>query len=356
MGVPALLAAGRRGLDFRTSRRPRSDPLTGQSVVDPETGEPAVEHQYLATSRNNFLFLGGVPVFYWPVMATDLEKPNYYFDGLRVKHDNVFGFQVLTDRDMYQLLGIRDPPEGTEVVALHRTTSASAVSRWAPTSATTASASWPFPARCGACSTPGAFTTAGSTTWAATAATCRPTTEPRPRAVAASPLPARPASSSPAEVGWISDRNFLEQYYEQEWDEHKDQITGVELKRYLGTAVWSLTADVRLNEFFTQTEWLPRLDHFLLGQSCSSVHLVRAFARRLRAAETATLPPPPARAGAGVAAVGDWTLGAGTTSGRAWSPPRGRNSICRCRSARSRWRRTCWARRPTGSRIVDAAE
>ena len=34
-----------------------------------------------------------------------------------------------------------------------------------------------------------------------------------------------------AEVGWISDTNFLEQYYEQEWDERKDQTTGLELKR-----------------------------------------------------------------------------------------------------------------------------
>ena len=28
------------------------------------------------------------------------------------------------------------------------------------------------------------------------------------------------------ELGWISDRNFLEQYYEQEWDQEKDQTTG----------------------------------------------------------------------------------------------------------------------------------
>ena len=34
-----------------------------------------------------------------------------------------------------------------------------------------------------------------------------------------------------AEVGWISDRNFLQQYYEREWDELKDETTGIELKR-----------------------------------------------------------------------------------------------------------------------------
>ncbi|MGE0758783.1 MAG: organic solvent tolerance protein OstA, partial [Pirellulaceae bacterium] len=70
-----------------------------------------------------------------------------------------------------------------------------------------------------------------------------------------------------AEAGLISDRNFLEQYFEQEWDQEKDQITGLELKRYVGNSSWSLTADVRVNDFFTQTERLPRLDHFLTGQS-----------------------------------------------------------------------------------------
>ncbi|MFV1968638.1 MAG: organic solvent tolerance protein OstA, partial [Pirellulaceae bacterium] len=55
--------------------------------------------------------------------------------------------------------------------------------------------------------------------------------------------------------------------YEQECDLSKDQTTGFELKRYNGNRTWSLTGDARLNEFFTQTEWLPRFDHFLLGQS-----------------------------------------------------------------------------------------
>jgi len=67
-------------------------------------------------------------------------------------------------------------------------------------------------------------------------------------------------------VGWISDRNFLEQYYEREWDELKDQTTGVELKRALNNMSWSITGDVRLNDFFAQTAWLPRADYFLLGQ------------------------------------------------------------------------------------------
>ena len=69
-----------------------------------------------------------------------------------------------------------------------------------------------------------------------------------------------------AEVGWLSDRTFLEEYYENEWDNNKDQLTGVRLKRTYDNQSFSIEANARINDFFTQTQWLPRLDHYWLGQ------------------------------------------------------------------------------------------
>ena len=37
--------------------------------------EQFIDHQRMAMSQNNFTFLGNVPVFYWPVLATNLEAP-----------------------------------------------------------------------------------------------------------------------------------------------------------------------------------------------------------------------------------------------------------------------------------------
>ena len=68
------------------------------------------------------------------------------------------------------------------------------------------------------------------------------------------------------EVGLISDFNFLEQYFEREWDQLKDESTDLELKQYYDNTSWSIYGATRLNEFFTETQWLPRLDHFWLGQ------------------------------------------------------------------------------------------
>jgi len=292
IGVPRYwLQAGE--VSFQDIQIPRRDPLTGQFAVDPETGEPAVEHQYLATSRNNFLFLTGLPVLYWPVMATDLVKPNYYLDSLRLKHDNVFGTQVMADWDLYQLLGIQSPPEGTDW-----TLSTDYLSQRGPALGTALRYD-----RDGCLAIPGhvrgnfdawGIHDRGDDDLGRDRLDLVPTTEERGRVFwqHRHELPA--GYQLTVEAGWISDNNFLEQYYEQEWDEGKDQITGLELKRYLANSSWSITADARLNDFFTQTERLPRFDHFLIGQDVVNLFTWHAHSNvgyeRLR---TADLPPPP---------------------------------------------------------------
>ena len=86
-----------------------------------------------------------------------------------------------------------------------------------------------------------------------------------------------------AETGWISDRNFLEEYYKREWDELKDETTGVELKRSYDNISWSVTADARLNRFLHPDRVAAAVRPFLAGPAAVErhVHLVRAFQRRL---------------------------------------------------------------------------
>ncbi len=68
----------------------------------------------MASSNNNYVFLAGYPVFYWPTVASDLQEPSYYLQRAQVKNDSVFGTQVLLDWDLYQLLGIRNRPARTK--------------------------------------------------------------------------------------------------------------------------------------------------------------------------------------------------------------------------------------------------
>ncbi len=99
---------------FEDIQRSPVDPVTGLPLVD-AAGQPVVEHQRMATANNDFLFLGPVPIFYWPTMATDLNEPTYYLKSAQLRQDSVFGnVQLLTHFNGYQLLGIQNKPVGTD--------------------------------------------------------------------------------------------------------------------------------------------------------------------------------------------------------------------------------------------------
>ncbi len=243
---------------------PLVDPFTNQPLVNPQTGEPVVEHQLLATSRNNSIFLAGVPVFYWPLIATDLNKPTYYIDRIKIKSDGVFGQQIYLDFDLYQILGIEDPPPNTQW-----SLSTDILSDRGPALGTNFKYEGdtlfgvPGPYR-------GFIDAWGihddgvdnlGRDW-------RTLDVPEPfrgRVLGQHRqyLPNNFVLS--AELGLASDFNFLEEYYELEWDTFKDQSTDIELKRYVENSSWSLLAEARPDGFVTDTEW-GRFDHFLFGQ------------------------------------------------------------------------------------------
>ncbi|MEM6330154.1 MAG: organic solvent tolerance protein OstA [Planctomycetota bacterium] len=281
-------------ITLEDNRRPVTDPATGITTFTPDR---------LARSQNNFIEFGGVPLFYWPTIATNLEEPVFYISDFRVGNDQIFGFQTLVDFDVFQLLGLEGPPGvdwdlsidylsdrglgyGTEVdYAVDRFLgfsgpSAGRLDAWAiddggldnlgfgrreitPESAYRGRLYWNHRQR---------FVDGLLQGWVAQ-----------------------------AEVGWISDRTFLEQYYETEWDQNKDQTTGVRLRRLFDNQSVSIEANARINDFFTQTQWLPRLDHYLLGQDVAGgaatwfAHSQAAYAN-LKPASTATSPglAPPA--------------------------------------------------------------
>ena len=251
---------------FEDHQFPAFEPFSGRPLIDPETGEPVVDHQRLATSRNNFLFLGELPIFYWPSLATSLEDPTFYIRRLRVKKDRVYGTQILTNWDAYHLLGIRNPPEGTDWdVSLdylgerglgHGTTFIYNRDRFLGAGGPTAGLIdfWGIEDH-------------GLDNLGRGRRSLQPEKDYRYRFFWQHRQQLPGDFQLSGELGLIGDRNFLEEYYEREWDELKDQTTGLELKRIRDNVSWSVTADARLNEFFTQTEWLPRGDHFWLGQS-----------------------------------------------------------------------------------------
>jgi len=253
---------------FEDIQRPVVDPFTGAPAIDPFTGQPIVDHRQMAQSENNFLYVAGVPVFYWPTLATDLEKPTYYIDNVRIRNDSIFGFQTLLAFDAFQLLGV-EAPQGVkwelnlDYLSERGLGFGTGVEYGRDTFF---SLTGPATGRADAWF----INDTGVDNLGLGRRAIVPEEEFRGRVfwnhrqhLVGGALDDWTVQ---AEVGYISDRTFLEQYYESEWEENKDQVTGVRLKRTFDNQSFSVEANGRLNDFFTQTQWLPRLDHYWLGQ------------------------------------------------------------------------------------------
>jgi hypothetical protein len=265
MGVPRYWMQAET-ITLQDNQQPQVDPFTGGAAIDYRTGEPAVRHEMFATSRNNFLYVGGVPLLYWPVMATDLTKPTYFVDRIRVKNNSVYGMQALIDWDVYQLLGLRNRAEGTKWTFS---------SDWLDDRGIGLGTNfvyersglfhWPGPVR-GMVDAWG-IKDHGLDNLGQDRRALLLEEEYRGRLLMQHRQHLANGFQFTGQIGLISDRNFLEQYYESEWDQFKDQTTELELKRYVFNSTWGIRSSARINPFFTQTEWLPRFDHYLLGQS-----------------------------------------------------------------------------------------
>lgn len=257
-----------RRITFEDFQRPVIDPVTGTQAANPFTGEPLYDREQSATAEGNRVEFGGVPLLFWPTLETDLEEPSYYIDDFQVRNDSIFGFQVLTDWDVYQLLGAKAPPGVDWTVTAdylserglgYGTTYEYGIDRFAGVDG---------PAN-------GRFDLwliddNGIDTLGLGRRDIIPEESFRGRAFWDHQQKIRGGVlndwKAQAQIGWISDRTFLEQYYEREWDERADQPTGGRLRRTVDNQSLSIEANGQLNDFFTETEWLPRLDHWLMGQ------------------------------------------------------------------------------------------
>ncbi|MGE0608224.1 MAG: organic solvent tolerance protein OstA [Pirellulales bacterium] len=252
-------------LVFTDNPQPVVDRFSGLPLVDPESGEPLEKHNRLVTSRNNFIYMGDVPVFYWPVLKTNLENPTYYIRRAQFRQDQIMGTQFLVDFDAYQILNI-DPVEGTDWTFNLDLLSKRGV---APGTTFKYSRQDFF----GLVDGPTAGTIdlwglydSGLDTLGADRINLAPEQRERYRVLGQHRQKLPGDFQITAELGVLSDRNVLEQYYENEWDNFKDQTTGLELKKTIDNMSFDVVGDVRLNRYFAETQGV-RGDHFWLGKS-----------------------------------------------------------------------------------------
>ena len=274
LGVPTWEFRSRE-LEFTDEQVPLPGPY-GQPLVDPVTGEPAVEHQQFISSRGNTVTLGGVPVLWWPVLATNAKKPTFYINNAQFKNDQIFGNQLLTSWDAFQVFGWRRPPDGVDWDF-----DVDYLSKRGPGGGTSLLYNRPEFLGLG---TPANglldawfigdvgqdnlglyrrnFTYPGYPN-----RTFRGRSFWRHRQDLGGTTDSLFGGwQARGTAGWISDMNFLEEYYEAEWEEGYEQRTWLDLRRPVDNRELRLLTSIRVNQFFTQSEWWPRLDHYWMGQ------------------------------------------------------------------------------------------
>jgi hypothetical protein len=261
------------GLQYR-------DLLTGEKINDPE---------YLMTTRNMVVRLAEIPVFYWPWFRTDAADPFGPLTGVGLGQDRMFGSQVYTSWDVYKLLALRPPPGHNWKLHLDYL-SGRGVGYGTDYDYT-------LPPRDAVDERTGEPIVDPVTgkpiknPWASGRGFIRAygLHDKREDDVLGGdrgpePVPPPPGMRGRAawrhqqeimeglqfqgQVEYVSDKNFLEQYYNQEWNygpNHETFLYGT----YQYHQFWSSALVMpRLGRnWIAQTQWLPRLDGAVVGQS-----------------------------------------------------------------------------------------
>jgi len=297
LGVPRYWFQS-ESLSLREQPSPAFDPNAGVAATNLSNGlsnfqTDAPGTDFTMEAQRNRIYLGGVPVFAWPRIQTTLSDPTLYLESFSLNNDNIFGTQIRTGWDINQILGIQ-PAAGTRWIGNVDYLSERGLA---------VGSEFDYQ-RDGLFGIPGRVRGSyeswylidddGTDNLGRDRTSLIPEEDFRGRTIFEHRHDFAPGYQLRAELGFISDRNFLEQFYEREWDTDKDATTGFWLERNVGTNSYNLTGDLHLNDFFAQTSGI-NYNQFKLGQPILNNRAIwhanaHAGYQRLRQADAPTDP------------------------------------------------------------------
>lgn len=242
----------------------RIEPLFGSTRFDPRTGRPVSNEVQWMTSLNNVFYVEQLPVTYLPYVSAPAENPNIPLKRASAGYDRVFGGRLQTVWDAFGVFGI-EQPRGVDWF-LHSDTFTDRGTGLGT------SGNYEFRDPFGI---PGLVKgegiiygvyDEGRDNLGNGRRDLIPDNEERGRVRLRHRHDLPYGLTVIGEVGLISDRNFLEQYFEREFDRDKDNETLLYAKQQLDNFAWTGIARPQLNDFENTTEWLPRGDLYLLSE------------------------------------------------------------------------------------------
>lgn len=233
------------------------EPAPDAGIAPPETA-PWI------TTLNPIVRIEDTPVFWLPSMSGTPQSMSTPLTRATFENDRVFGAQIRTGWDPFKLFG-REAPAGVDAMLL-----ADYLSKRGPAGGLISS--YNIEDRFGVGDGKGLINAYiihddGNDNLGLDRRSLPPPDPMRGRFQIRDRQELGDAFTLLTEIGYISDRNYLEQYNEVEWDTAKDNETLAYLKHQDGDTAWSIMGREKINDFDTSTSWLPKGDLYVLGRS-----------------------------------------------------------------------------------------
>lgn len=254
-------------------------------------GMPAQDLNWKIDAQRNTFYMGPVPVFYWPRFLVDADDLDMPLRQIQFRANRVFGQQLLTDWSGFKLLGLRRPANvdqwnvdldylsyrgpavgtevgwfGSELIPNLAYGYTGYLDAWGLFYDDGNDVLGPGPA---VVTQPPGFGRRGLERTSVPAFQ-----DQRGRFMFRHMQSLIKDDQDPTqdfrlqlELGYQSDRNFLEQYYKRIFDNGPDQAVLAYLLRQRDNHAWSVLAEANPQYWNTESQWLPRFDYYRFGDS-----------------------------------------------------------------------------------------
>jgi hypothetical protein len=248
-------------------KQPIVNPFTGNPALDTQ-GKPMFRSKNFGTSYNSFLRVDDVPIFYTPYVRVDLEHPLGPVETIKFGNTQRLGVTTSVTLNAWRLLGLDYLEVADRFDWLFDVGYYSARGVAGGTRVTYVGKEPPL--------TAGAYHGRFLTWWiddhgrdflGVGRNDLVPPETFRGRALFQHRHQLDDDTSLIASFAYLSDKNFLQSFFQNDFDIAPDQETVLYLKRQRENLAWTFLAMPRVNDFLPQNEALPRGDVYLIGQS-----------------------------------------------------------------------------------------
>ncbi|MDR0391413.1 MAG: hypothetical protein LBH59_05875 [Planctomycetaceae bacterium] len=254
------------------SLRTRLASLTEKYYTPTFSNSAPVKRQILS-AENNTLVFGCVPVFYWPWLAADASEPAYYIKSVSFGNSGYFGNTIRTEWNPFQLFNIQNRPDwldGSLGISWMEKRGLGHGARinyspqeifGKPTKALGQINYWGINDisdgdQLGDVRNPVVFPHSYRYIFSWTH-----------QQEINSLFGWDGDWSVTASVGKTSDRNVLPYYNYNDWINNENQTTAIEVSKTNLDSSLRLRVERSLDDFYTNANQLPRLDHYVVGRS-----------------------------------------------------------------------------------------